>query len=196
MALALPLSLASAAGGVQAAETNATAAQRIFFIKRSKNANEVHYDARLVNCTWGRPQVDYYWRDLQKGPDVSSKIMPWEPPAYGFAVSQASDTEITVVLNAVSTKPIRVRLSRTEAGACSLSKTVVIGGQAAELDAVYVYATDGPLGLPQVQYVDVLGHSPQGQRVYERIANVERVEQFAPPNDALWTSGARSAGRP
>ena len=192
----LGLALLGPADGVHAADANAAASQRIFFIKRSKNANEVHYDARVSNCAWGQPQVDYYWRDLQKGPNVISEIKPWESPAYGFAVSEASDSEITMVLGAVPTKRIRVRLSRSEGGACRLSNTVDISGQAAELDAVYVYTTENLIGVPKVHYVDVLGHSPQGQRVYERIANVEHIEQFAPPNESLWKSGARSTGRP
>lgn len=41
----------------------------LFFVERSLNANEVHYDAVVdtENCNWQSPYVDYYWRNLANG---------------------------------------------------------------------------------------------------------------------------------
>jgi len=176
--------------------------ENLFFIKRSKNANEVHYDARVENCLWSKTEVDYYWRDLQQGLNVTSEIMPWEPPAYGFKVNRSSDSEITIMLNALPNKKITARLSKTEDDGCSVSKTIEISGKPAELRSVYVDAKEKKfLGIPYgatVHYIDILGISKDGQFVFERIIKSEegKTRGSSRPHDSLWNSGAPGMGRP
>lgn len=176
--------------------------ENLFFIKRSKNANEVHYDARVENCLWSKTEVDYYWRDLEQGINVTSEIMPWEPPAYGFKVNRSSDSEITIILNALPDKKITARLSKTEDRGCSVSKTIEISGKPAELRSVYVDAREKKfLGIPYgatVHYIDILGISKDGEFVFERIIRTEEGKErgTSRPDVSHWSSGAPSMGRP
>ena len=176
--------------------------ENLFFIKRSKNANEVHYDARVENCLWSKTEVDYYWRDLEQGLDVTSEIMPWEPPAYGFEVKRLSDSEIAIILNALPDKKITARLSKTEEDGCRVSKTIEISGKSAELRSVYVDAREKKfLGIPYgatVHYIDILGISKDGEFVFERIIRTEEGKKrgTSRPDVSLWSSGAPSMGRP
>jgi hypothetical protein len=190
------LSLAVLTGAVRAGDL--IGGNNLFFIKRNKNANEVHYDARVQDCTWGDPAVDYYWRDLEEGPKVTSEIMPWEPPAYGFKVRRVSDEEITIQLNALPQKKLVARIAKTADGDCGISTTVQIHGEPAEFASVYVHATENLFGWPKVDYIDVLGYSEEGHPVYEGIAKTEEGERLAalPRKPSLWKSGAASFGRP
>lgn len=209
--MGFPQSAALVAGFVLLALVSAAAtaaadpgdSRSLFFIKRSKNANEVHYDARVdAACAWRRPEIDYYWRDLALGPDVVSEIMPWEPPAYGFDVDRAGDAEITIRLNALPDKPITARLAKTATG-CRVSSTVEIGGTRAELRSVYVHAEEKKfLGIPYgatVHYIYLLGHVDDGRQrrpVYElKDFGTGATPAIAAPDDSLWTSGAVTRGR-
>ena len=82
----------------------------LFFIKRNKNANEVHYDARVHDCKWLRPELDSYWRELNRGQDVYAPVKFYEEPAYGFDVDRVSDTEIRISFNALPGRLVTARL--------------------------------------------------------------------------------------
>lgn len=175
----------------------------LLFIKRNKNSNEVHYDAQAKNCVWSSPAVDSYWRDLQVGPDITTEIQLWEGRAYGFDVHRLSDSEITISLNALPEKKIAARLSRIPEGGCSVSKTIDINGNAAELSSVYVYAEEtflDPLNIvptgATVHYLYILGYS-NGEPVFERIIKTTEGQTLAPsrPDDSLWQSGVAIWGR-
>ena len=145
--------------------------------------------------------MDYYWRDLQQGPNVTSKIMPWEPPAYGFDVNRSSDSEITIRLKALPNKQITARLSKTVNGGCTVSTAIEIGGKPAELRSVYVNAEEKTiLGIPYgatVHYVDILGYAEGGKPVFERVARTDRGRKpGTAPDPPLWQSGAITLGRP
>ncbi len=61
--------------------------QKLFFIQRSKNANEVHYDARVTanGTLQAKDPVDAYW--LRKASDGSrASIGTFQKIAYGFDV--------------------------------------------------------------------------------------------------------------
>ena len=173
--------------------------ENLFFIKRSKNANEVHYDARVEGCAWREPAVDSYWRDLADGPHVYEEIGWWEDGAYGFDVARVGDsqTEITITLKALPEKAITARLSKTDDGGCRVATTIEIGGKPAQFRSVYVFATENFIGWPTVHYVDILGTAEDGQPVFERVARTDlgRKQGAAPPDPSLWQSGITTWGR-
>jgi hypothetical protein len=183
--------------------TTLAASENLFFIKRSKNTNEVHYDARFENCAWSRPEVDSYWRDLQDGPNAVSEIKWYERPAYGFEISRVSDSEITIRINALPEKKITVRLSPTDDGDCRVSSAIEIDGKTARLRSIYVNAEETKfLGLvptgATVHYIDILGYSEDGRPVFERITKTVQREKLdpLPPDASRWQSGAEVMGRP
>ena len=63
-------------------------AQKLFFIQRSKNANEVHYDARVLGDGNLDPKnpVDGYW--LNKAEDGSRR--PQSPSSSGSPMASTS----------------------------------------------------------------------------------------------------------
>jgi len=170
--------------------------ENLFFIKRSKNTNEVHYDAQVENCTWRRPEVAYYWRELEAGPHTYASIQLWEVGAYGFDIDRVSDSEIRLRLKALPDRPIRVVLARTEANGCTVSTTTRINGGNHKLRAVYVYAEENWIGWPTVHYIDILGHAGSDP-VFETVHMPgSRMKRATHPEASLWHSGAPSLGRP
>lgn len=191
-ALALALLLASTAS--TAANPSG---EHLFFIKRNKNANEVHYDARIEDCKFATPAVDSYWRDLADDPYEYEEIKWFESSAYGFGVKRASDSEITIRLNALPEQALVARLSDSSGGSgCSVQLRTEIDGQEADFRSVYVYARENFLGLPTVHYIDILGYSDDGQPIWERVPQTEwGGKQSDRPNPKLWETGAPTLGR-
>jgi hypothetical protein len=202
----LVLVLVSLLAATEVPAADLTSSENLFFIKRNKNTNEVHYDARVEDCAWSRSHsaVDSYWRELEDGQDIYEEIKLWEDPAYGFDVEHSSDAEITIRLKALPEKKITARLSQTKGSRCSVSVTIEIDGKPADLRSVYVYAEETfltsfglvPTGAT-VHYIYILGYSKDGQPVFERIIRTKQGKKLgsSPPNDSLWKSGAITMGR-
>ncbi len=171
--------------------------KNLFFIKRSKNTNEVHYDARVRDCRWRKEAIDSYWRMLAEGPDVYEEIAFYEESAYGFDVERLSNTQIRVRLKALPEREITVRLSRTAGEQCKPEATIELRGQSVELRSVYVFATENAVGWPKVHYINILGYSKDGRPVFERIAKTKRGRKLgaSPPHESQWQSGAKTWGR-
>ena len=143
-------------------------AENLFFIQRSKNRNEVHYDANIEGCRWSDPPVLSYWRDLEEGPDVLSKIRWWEGPACGFDVERFSDTRIEIRLKALDTRVITAELVPDGQG-CRIDVTTTIGSERAHLRYVYVHTTEGVFLLDvTVDAIDLHGYADDGRPVVER----------------------------
>jgi len=191
------LALVSLLAAVAAPAADLATSENLFFIKRSKNANEVHYDARVQDCKWSRPEVDSYWRDLADDPNDYEEIKWFERRAYGFDVERSSDSTITIRLKALPKQAITARLSPSVGGGCSVSVTTKIGGKDAELRSVYVYTKERFLGWPTVHYIEILGFSEGGQPVWERLPLTKRGRRMeaSRPDDSLWISGAPTWGR-
>lgn len=180
----------------------------LFFVKRSKNINEVHYDAVVDRdrCTWKEPYVDFYWRDLKEGDLVYNKIMFWEHRAYGLEVTPMSDTAIEIVLrpfkSAKIDRPITARLSKTETG-CSISTTIAICDTVAEFQSAYIKVA-GLLDLTYA-YFDILGYK-EGRRgsIIDQDLLSERFEKGedgrctyevkSRPSPTRWQSGVVEKG--
>jgi hypothetical protein len=126
-------------------------AEKLFFIQRSKNANEVHYDARVNADGTLDPKdpVEGYW--INKAEDGSRKpISLIQRVAYGFSVDMGTTTH-TMKLKAFPDRPLT--LARVNGRWRAQTN---ISGKQAYMKRLYV-ATDESGVMPKVLYVDVFG---------------------------------------
>jgi hypothetical protein len=161
-----PMLAASALALLGAFPAFGQSVDKLFFIQRSKNANEVHYDARVTKDGTLDPKdpVEGYW--LNKAEDGSRNgISLIQRIAYGFDVSPvASNGTHTMKLKAFPDRPLTlIRVNgRWRA-------QVAISGKQAYMTKLYV-ATDESGVMPKVLYVDVFGEEVgSGAAVQEHI---------------------------
>jgi hypothetical protein len=147
------------AGGVRA--------QALFVIARSKNANVVHYDARVHESGRldGEAPVVAYW--IMRAEDGRREGLSFfeRKLAYGFTTSFTPGGDaLRLRLTAFSRRELLVR--RDESGRFHAEMT--IAGRRARLERIFVASDEGGL-TPSVRYLDLFGRSPDGVRVSERI---------------------------
>jgi hypothetical protein len=152
----------------QAAPGDAQAiTQPLFIIERSKNANTVHYDARLTadgELDPAEPVIAYY---VMLAEDGRRKELNWieKTMAYGFDITpdpSISGYKMTMV--AAPQGPITVKKEGN-----AVRAELVIDGRPAILDKMYINASDGPI-LPQVHYIELYGKDLQtGEKRFEKI---------------------------
>jgi hypothetical protein len=139
----------------------------LFIIERSKNANVVHYDARLTadgNLDAGEPVIAYY---VMLAEDGRRKELNWieQTMAYGFDIKpdpSVSGYRMTMV--AAPERPITVR----KAGS-AVRAELVIDGRPAVLEKMYINASDGP-PWPELRYIELYGKDLQtGEKRFEKI---------------------------
>jgi hypothetical protein len=130
---------------------------KLFFIQRSKNANEVHYDARVNKdgVLDGKDPVAGYW--INKAEDNSrSGISLMQKIAYGFDVDPGPDGTYIMKLKAFKERPLKlIKVSG------KWRAQVMIGGKQAYLTKLFV-ATDESGVMPKVLYTDLFGESVNG----------------------------------
>ena len=139
----------------------------LFIIERSKNANVVHYDARLT--TDGkldtREPVIAYWVLLAE--DGRRKKLSWieKKKAYGFTIKpDPSVNGYTMTLVAAPRQKITVKREKD-----AVRAEAVIDGRPAVLEKIYINASDGLTG-PKVRYIEVYGKDLQtGEKRREKI---------------------------
>ena len=126
----------------------------LFIIERSKNANVVHYDARLTSDAKLDPKepVIAYWVLLAE--DGRRKKLSWieKKKAYGFTIKpDPSVNGYKMTLVAAPKRRITVKKEKDAAHA-----EMLIGGRPAVLEKIYINASDGLTG-PKVKYVELYG---------------------------------------
>jgi len=139
----------------------------LFIIERSKNANVVHYDARLTADGKLDPEepVIAYWVLLAE--DGRREELSWieKKKAYGFTIKpdrSVKGYEMTLV--AAPERQITVKKDKD-----AVSAEVVIAGRPAVLEKMYINASDGLTG-PKVQYIEVYGKDLQtGEKCREKL---------------------------
>jgi hypothetical protein len=129
----------------------------LFIIERNKNANVVHYDARLTADGKLDPKqpVIAYWIMLAE--DGRRKKLSWieTKKAYGFTIKpDPSVNGYKMTLLAAPKRQIIVK----KKGA--VHAETVINGRPAILEKIYINASDGLMG-PKVQYIEVHGKDLQ-----------------------------------
>jgi hypothetical protein len=138
---------------------------KLFFIQRSKNADEVHYDAR-VNADGtldARDPIDGYW--LNKAEDGSRKPISFiQRVAYGYDVEPTGNGTYALKLKAFKERSMWIVKS---GGRFRVQTT--IDGKKAFMNRLYV-ATDESGMVPSVLYVDVFGEDmATGAALHEHI---------------------------
>jgi hypothetical protein len=129
-----------------------------FIIERNKNANVVHYDARLAedgNLDPKEPVIVYWVRLAEDG---RRKELSWieKKKAYGFTIKPSpSASGYTMTLVAVPGPQITVKKEKDVVRA-----EAVIDGRPAILEKMYINASDGVTG-PKVHYIEVYGKDLQ-----------------------------------
>jgi len=141
--------------------------QPLFVIARSKNANVVHYDARVHES--GRldasdPVIAYWIMRAEDGRREGLSFLE-RKLAYGFTTNfEAGGDVLRLRLQAFSRRDLVVR--RDERGRFHAEAT--IAARRARLERIFVASDEGGL-TPSVRYLDLFGLLPDGARVSERI---------------------------
>jgi hypothetical protein len=139
----------------------------LFIIERSKNANVVHYDARLTTDGELDPKepVIAYWILLAK--DGRREKLSWieKKKAYGFTIKPDPTVNgYTMTLVAAPEKQITVKKEKE-----TVRAEAVINGRPAFLEKMYINASDGLTG-PKVHYIEVYGKDLQtGEKLREKM---------------------------
>jgi hypothetical protein len=146
---------------------HAQSTQGLFIIQRSKNKNEVHYDARFTEERALDPKepVEAYWRMLAQD-GRREKLSYFErKKAYGFSItSEPGSAAYRMTLVPARDRPIRVYLVDGKARA-----ETVIGGRRAILRKLFISADDAAL-IPKVHYVELTGTDAEtGQARTEKV---------------------------
>jgi len=140
--------------------------EKLFFIQRSKNANEVHYDARVAKggtLDADEPVVGYWINKAEGGGRSSLTFM--QKAAYGFDVEPASNGTYDLTLEAFEDRPMKIVKDAKGKWRVALK----VAGKDAYLQKLYV-ATDESGMIPTVLYVDVFGEETGGGKpVQERL---------------------------
>jgi hypothetical protein len=118
--------------------------QSIFHIAKSENRNQVHYGVQVdAACRpVGAQPVYSYWREFKRGPEVTSRLLDLEQPAYGLSEPRyvrdtASGGQIRISLRALPRRPLIIDVFRS-AGHCAARTVIAIDQQAAVLTSIYV----------------------------------------------------------
>jgi hypothetical protein len=130
---------------------------KLFFIQRSKNANEVHYDAQVNkdgNLDPHDPVVGYWWNKAEDGSKKPISLI--QKIAYGWSVDTPSGQPWIMHLKAFPERPLVLVKANGKWRA-----QVTIAGKQAYMNKLYV-ATDESGIMPKVLYVDVFGEEVNG----------------------------------
>ncbi len=139
----------------------------LFIIERSKNANVVHYDARLTadgRLDPEEPVIAYYVMLAEDGRRKELNLIE-KTMAYGFDIKpDPSGSGYRMTMVAARQRPITVK---KEGGA--VRAELVIDGRPAVLEKMYINSTDG-LPWPQVHYIELHGKDLQtAERRFEKV---------------------------
>lgn len=139
----------------------------VLFVSKSENKNQVHYGVRLDSeCAFlGGAPVYAYWRMLEHSPSATEPLLSREQAAYGIARQEVHSDTVRVTLTALPSRPITVRVTRSEDGTCTARPEMNISGTRARLLNVHVV-----LGFLRVSHLVVTGLASDGTVVSERIS--------------------------
>jgi hypothetical protein len=141
--------------------------QLLFIIERSKNANVVHYDARLTadGKLDPREPVIAYWAERAEGSPREELNWIEKKMAYGFTVKpDPSVNGYRMALVVAPEKQIIVKKVKD-----AVHAEGVINGRPVVLEKLHIHASDTLMGY-KVHYVEVYGKDLQtGERLREKM---------------------------
>jgi hypothetical protein len=144
----------------------------LFAIDKSNDRNRVEYGIRLdQDCVpQGNNPVYAYWRQIERGPEVTDDLNFNDRTVYGVQRQHVSaepggGTRIVIRLRATSNRSIGI-FARKANGVCVADSTTFISGVAARLRLVHVELA-GPLS---VKWVELRGQrSDNDESIVERV---------------------------
>jgi hypothetical protein len=140
-----------------------------FFISKSENKNQVHYSVDVDEACRpaGSAPMRAYWRDLEKGPNVTSPVLGREQPAYGIKFQRiltVGDRKIVeMAVRGLPSRVVHVE-TRSQGGKCVADTRSVINGQTVQLLEVFL-----KLGFFSVDYARFIGRSATKALVSEDV---------------------------
>ena len=141
--------------------------QPLFIIERSKNANVVHYDARLTadgELDSKEPVIAYWVRLAQDG---RREELSWieRKKAYGFDIKPDPEVKgYKMTLVADPQRPITVKKEGD-----AVRAEGIIDGRPAVLEKMFIKSSDGLMG-PKVEYIELYGKDLEtGGKRYQKI---------------------------
>lgn len=128
--------------------------QSLFIIEHSKNANVVHYDARLTSDGKLDPRepVSAYW--IMRAEDGRREPLNWmeKEKGYGFNIKpDASVNGYKMTLMAAPQEQITVKKAGN-----AIRAEVTVNGRPAVLEKIYINSSDSLTG-PKVHYIMLYG---------------------------------------
>jgi hypothetical protein len=127
----------------------------LFFIQRSKNANEVHYQLRVdERCRIASDApVSAFWKLLEASPDKTASLSVFDQMAYGIEQQHVANNGVSFRLKALEQKRITASVTAPpQLGTCAAIAQTELQGQWAVLERIYVQTEEGWL-KPKVLYV-------------------------------------------
>jgi hypothetical protein len=144
-----------------------SAAQPLFKIEQSENANFVQYDAQLEpngTLDGAEPVVAYWIMRAQDGRREGLNFLEVKL-AYGFKTSWDTGQD-GVFVQLVSYPQKKLRICRVNG---SYRVETVINGRLAFLERIYVKSVNGGI-LPRVEYLELYGNDIRtGGSLYEKV---------------------------
>ena len=133
----------------------------LFFIQRSKNKNEVHYQLRVDDhCRIASDKpVSAVWKLIEVSPEKTESLSVFDQIAYGVAQQTVDNNSVSFSLKALEQKRLKASAAPTpQTGTCAWVVHTDINGQPATLERIYVQTEEGFI-KPKVLYVDIFGKS-------------------------------------
>lgn len=142
----------------------------LFAIGKNTNRNEVQYGIRLDGeCVpIGNEPVYAYWRDYEKGPEVTDDLSMLDRSVYGIRNQKVlartvTESKILMSLKATPDRGIAVFIRKRD-GKCVAESIATINGGAAMLERVFVHVA----GFMSVDWIELRGRL-NGQPAIERV---------------------------
>lgn len=131
----------------------------LFGIGKNTDRNEVQYGIRLdKDCVpVGDEPVYAYWRQYEKGPEVTADLNWLDRTGYGIkdqrvTARSPAASKVLMRLRATSDRTIAI-LVRKEGGACAAEPIAFISGTPSRLTHIHVQLS-GPLSI---DWIDIVG---------------------------------------
>jgi len=128
--------------------------QSLFIIERSKNANVVHYDARLTSDGKLDPKepVSAYW--IMRAEGGRREELNWMENEKGYGFDIKPDPSVNGYKMTLMAAPQQQIIVKKAGDA--IRAEVAINGRPAVLEKIYINASDGLTG-PKVHYIILYG---------------------------------------
>ena len=138
----------------------------LFIIQRSKNANEVHYDAHVKpdgKIDQQKPVMAYWIMSAKDG--HRKELNAFDKKAYGFKSEFDKNKGVNrLIIKSFSRREIDVYQDKK-----GVRAEIVINGEAAFLKKIFINETEA-IPFPKVHSIELFGIDKiTGKKVYEKI---------------------------